>query len=72
MLWTQVTRKGRSSQEKTERGEEEEGLLPDGQGDESGHSALNIWMEEHKYMIYGAVATGAAAVAALFWAVRRR
>ena len=40
--------------------------------DAESQSALHTWVEEHKYIIYGAVATGAAAVAALFWATRRR
>ena len=44
----------------------------DNGADSEGQSSLQIWIEEHKYVIYGAVATGAAAVAALFWATRRR
>ena len=64
--------KSKSSQAAANRsvGERSDTVSEDQDG-EKGHSALNLWIEEHKYILYGAVATGAAAVAALFWAVRR-
>lgn len=50
---------------------EDADLLPEEDNSEEPESAFQIWLEEHKLVVYGTIATGAAAAAALIWIFRR-